>query len=80
MIIFVIKQCTPISNDSMVSGRINFVTRERLSSLELYVDDIVKTITSLDQNKAHGLDNISIWMIKLCPSSIFNTETIISDF
>ena len=44
----------------MVSGRINFVTRERLSSLEFYVDDIVKTITSLDQNKVHGLDNISI--------------------
>ena len=34
------------------------------------IDDIVKIIKSLDPNKAHGHDEISIWMIKLCASSI----------
>ena len=34
------------------------------------VDDIVKIIRSLDQNKAHGHDEISIRMAKLCASSI----------
>ena len=67
---FFIKQCTPISNDSTVPVNTNFETRERLSSLESCVDDIVKTIRSLDQNKAHGHDEISICMIKLCASSI----------
>ena len=42
------KQCTPISNDSTVPANINFQTRERLSSFEFYVDDIVKIIRSLD--------------------------------
>ena len=67
---FFAKQCTPISNDSTVPVNINFETRERLSSFEFCVDDIVKIIRSLDQNKAHGHDEISVCMIKLCASSI----------
>ena len=49
---FFAKQCTPISNDSTVRVNKNFETRERLSSLEFCVDDIVTIIRSLDQNKA----------------------------
>ena len=67
---FFAKQCTPISNDSTVPLNINFETRERLSSLESCVDVIVKIIRSLDQNEAHGHNEISIRMIKLCASSI----------
>ena len=67
---FFAKQCTPISSDTTVPVSINFVTRERLSSLEFYIDDIVKIIRSLDQNEAHGHDEISMRMIKLCVSSI----------
>ena len=67
---FFAKQCTPVSTDSTVPVNINFETRERLSFLEFCVDDIVKIIRSLDQNKAHGHDEISIRMIKLCASSI----------
>ena len=67
---FFAKQCTPISNNSIVPASINFETRERRPSLEFYVDDIVKIIRSLDQNKAHSHDKILIGMIKLCASSI----------
>ena len=67
---FFAKQRTPISNNSTVPVSINFVFRERLSSLEFCVDDIVEIIRSLDQNEAHGHDEISIRMIKLCSSSI----------
>ena len=67
---FFAKQCTPITNDSTVPVSINSETRERLSSLEFSVNDIVKVIRSLDQNKAHGHDGISVQMIKLCVSSI----------
>ena len=38
--------------------------------MELCVDDIVEIIRSLDQNQAHGHDEISIRMKKLCASSI----------
>ena len=68
---FFAKQCTPVSTHSIVSVNINFETRERLSFLEVCVDDIIKTIRSLDQNKAHGHDKISICMIKRCASSIW---------
>ena len=67
---FFAKQCTPISNDSTVHVSKNFVTRERFLSLEFCVDDIVKIIGSLDQNKAHGHDEISIRMIKLYAPSV----------
>ena len=67
---FFAKQCTPISNDSTGPVNINFETREILSYLEFCVDDIVKIIRSLDLNKAHGHDEISICMIKFCGSSI----------
>ena len=75
---FFVKQWTSISNDSTVPLNINFETRERLSCLGFCVDDIAKIIRSLDQNKAHGHNEISICMIKLCASSIF--ETIAFDF
>ena len=64
------KQFTPISNDSIVPVSINFETREKLSSLEFCVDDIVKIMRLLDQNKAYVHEEISIRMIKLCTSSI----------
>ena len=53
---FFAKQYTPVSNGSTVPVSINFETRETLSTLQFYVDDIVKIIKSLDQNKAHGLE------------------------
>ena len=34
-------------------------------------DDICKIIQNLNPNKAHGHDNISIWMLKICGSSIY---------
>ena len=66
---FFAKQCSPISNDSTIPVNKNFETRERLSSLELCVDNIVKIIISSDQDKAHGRNEISI-RIKFCVSSI----------
>lgn len=50
---FFSKQCTPMSNNSTVLVSINFETPEKLSTLELCVDDNVKIIISLDPNKAN---------------------------
>ena len=67
---FFSKQCTPISNDSTNPVNINSETRDKLSSLEYCINDIVKINRSLDQNKVRDHDETSIRIIKLCPSSI----------
>ena len=59
-----------VDNDSSIPPNITFATEQKLSTLEFCTDDIVKIIKSLDPNKAHGHDEISIRMIKLCATSI----------
>ena len=45
-------------------------TDETLSSLNISDDDIFTIIKSLNPNKSHGWDNISIRMINLCGKSV----------
>ena len=67
---FFSQQCTAVDNDSSIPPNITFATEQKLSTLELCTDDIVKIIKSLDPNKAHGHDEISIRMIELCATLI----------
>ena len=48
----------------------SYKTNERLYSIKITDDDILKIIAKLDPNKAHGHDKISIRMIKICSTSI----------
>ena len=48
----------------------SYKTNERLSSVKITNDDILKIIAKLDLNKAHGHDKISIRIIKICSTSI----------
>ena len=43
---------------------------EQTSSIVFNDESILKIIRAIDVNKAHGHDDISIWMIKLCDKSI----------
>ena len=67
---FFIQQCNTIENDSTLPNDLNFETTERISSFDISKDKIKNIIKSLDPNKAHGHDGISIRMLKLCASSI----------
>ena len=67
---FFTQQCNAIENDSTLPNDLNFETAERISSFDISEDKIIKIIKSLDPNKAHGHDGISIRMLKLCASSI----------
>ena len=67
---FFIQQCNTIENDSTLPSDLNFETAERISSFDISKDKITRIIKSLDPNKAHGHDGISIRMLKLCASSI----------
>ena len=64
------KQCTTIDNNSAIPANTSFVTEEGLSTFEICPGDIVKIIGSLDPNKAHSHDEITIRMIKMCAFSI----------
>ena len=73
---FFSSQCTPISNYSMLQLVI-IPANASLSSVLFKDKDILKTIHSLSINKAHGYDDISIRLLKICDSSIVRPLSII---
>ena len=48
----------------------NYKTDNRLSAVNISIDDIAKILPNLGPNKAHGHDKISIRMLHLCGNSI----------
>ena len=54
------EQCRPIDNNSTVPINTNLLTQSRLSQLHLSVDDVTKVVQSLNPNKTHDHDGISI--------------------
>ena len=48
-----------------------FFTQARLKSLDFEKVEILKLIKALNINKAHGYDDISIRMTKICDKSLF---------
>ena len=67
---FFSKQCSAIGNNSSLTTNLIFETKNRLSTFDFSTGDIIKFIKALNPNKAHGHNEISIRMIKLCASSI----------
>ena len=74
---FFSKQCSLISSNSLLLNYINYTTEKRLSTVALSVEAIGKIIQNLGSNKAHGHDNISIRMLKICGDSIYEPLEII---
>ena len=64
------EQCRPITNDSSLPNNQILETVTRLSDINIDTDTIIKLIRSLDPNKTHGCDGISIPVLKLCATSI----------
>ena len=79
--IFFVNQCSLLSNNSVLSTNLPQLTSKCLDSIHFSSSDIVKIISRLDPNKAHGHDMLSIRMIKLCGSSICKLlSTIFKDY
>ena len=74
---FFAEQCTPLKNDSKIPINQIFLTQSRLSFLDLNEDKILKIIRALNIHKAHGHDDISIRMIKICVKSLLKPLTIL---
>ena len=67
---FFAKQCSLIQNSRELPSHLHYLTDNRLSSVIFSEDDMAKIIQNLDPSKAHGHDNISIRILKICGSSI----------
>ena len=67
---FFANQCSLINNNSQLPRTLSYKTNERLSSVKITDDDILKIIAKLDPNMVHGHDKISVRMIKICSTSI----------
>ena len=74
---FFADQCTPLKNNSSLPVNQIFLTQSRLSSLDFNEDELLKIIRALNINKAHGHDDISIRMIKICDKSLIKPLTFI---
>ena len=57
-------------NDSSLRNNQTIETVTRLSDINIDAGTIIKLIRSLNPNKAHSCDGISIRMLKLCTTSI----------
>ena len=67
---FFASKCTPLSNSSSLPSSLYLETEARLTSITFSDNDILKIIRSLDINKAHGHDDISVRMVKICDDSM----------
>ena len=64
-----VQQCSVHVNESVLP---NFISRCNLSlaNIDIDPDKVLEIIRSLDCNKAHGWDNLSVAMIKICDVGI----------
>ena len=63
---YFLSQCTPIDNNSVLPNSIEYKTRNKLNSILFTNDEILTMICSMNPNKSHGADNISIRMLQIC--------------
>ena len=63
-------QCSLLANHSELQTRLSLRTDKRLFFVTFSAEDIGKIIQGLDHNKAHGHDNVSICMLKICGDAI----------
>ena len=67
---FFAEQYTTLKNDSKLPSNQIYLRQSRLVSLNFNEDEILKIIRVLNPQKAHGYDDISIRMIKICDKSL----------
>ena len=74
---FFVSQCTPVPNNSTLPLVTTPVTNASLSSISFNDQDILNVMHSLNINNAHGYDDLSTRLLKICDSSIVKLLSII---
>ena len=67
---FFSNQCSLLKTCSKLPNNLKYVTDNRLRTINFTTDNKEKIIGSLNPNKAHGHDNISIRTLKICANTI----------
>ena len=67
---FYASQCKLLSNTSTFSPLTIRTDTKRLSSLKINDDDILSIIKSLNSNKSHGWNKLSIKMVEMCDKTL----------
>ena len=67
---FLACKCSPDVNGSVLPDK-SYLTASSLESITISGSDILKTVRSLDINKSHGHDDMSIRMLKIWDDAIF---------
>ena len=62
-------QCSLVVSSPVLPDK-SYLASSSLESITISGSDILKTIRSLDINKAHGNDDISVRMMKICDDAI----------
>ena len=65
-----VQQCSLNINESVLPGRCVTRCNKLLETIDINGDNVSKIIRSLDCNKAHGWDDLSVSMLKICDYSI----------
>ena len=65
-----VQQCSLNINESVYPGRCVTRCNKLLETIDINGDNVLKIIRSLDCNKAHGWDDLSVSMLKICDYSI----------
>ena len=66
---FFVQQCSILQNGSVLP-HIDYKTNVRKFSVSINEEKIISIIRKLSPNKAHGYDNISIRLLKICDTVI----------
>ena len=66
---FFVAQCQPFRNTSVLPN-FHFLTPAKLATCDITTESILNILIGLNANKAHGPDDISVKMIKLCPNAL----------
>ena len=74
---FIAKQCTLVSNSSVLPSELTYMTEERIRSITFSESDVIKIIKVLNVNNAQDYDNISVRMTKFCANSVTHPLTLI---
>ena len=64
------RQCTPLANGSKLPENQVYLTNSRITSVPFPDTLVINIIKTLDGNKTHGHDDISIRMIRMCDESL----------
>ena len=67
---FFVEQCQPFQNSSKLPETMILLTEAKLDSINIVDQQILDILRSFKVNKAHGPENISVNMIKLCVTEL----------